>query len=179
MTEQISPNTEFVTCPRCGKPYDPRHSECPHCTLAVSPDSTQFTRPLNHFPTTIPTTGNGTNELDASTVIIIQALPSGTCIPLPARKATILGRAADTGIPPDTALVSLDDLDAQGHGVSRQHCLIEHSGSQLWVTDLGSTNGTYLNDQQLEPYRQYMLANGDRLILGTLHLAVCFEHPAF
>ena len=65
-------------------------------------------------------------------------------------------------------------LAAQQHGVSRQHCLIERRASGLTVSDLGSTNGTFLNERRLEQHRPYALVHGDCLILGTLHLAVFF-----
>ncbi|MCZ7541707.1 MAG: FHA domain-containing protein [Anaerolineae bacterium] len=106
--------------------------------------------------------------------MLLQALPSGICITLPPDAAVILGREMGGEAPQDYSLVALDKLDAQRHGVSRQHCLIERRASGLTVSDLGSTNGTFVNEHRLKPHRPYALVHGDRLILGTLHLAVFF-----
>jgi pSer/pThr/pTyr-binding forkhead associated (FHA) protein len=96
------------------------------------------------------------------------------CITLPHNAAVILGRDATNELQSNYSLVPLDSLDAQRHGVSRQHCLIERRASGLTISDLGSTNGTLLNEHRLEQHRPYTLVHGDRLILGTLHLAIFF-----
>lgn len=106
-------------------------------------------------------------------VVLVQALPSGYCFALPPQGSVILGRNS-ASVPPDAYLLPLDDLDAQNHGVSRQHCRLDRHASELTVTDLGSTNGTYLNERRLEQHRPYPVVHGDRLILGSLHLAIFF-----
>lgn len=60
--------------------------------------------------------------------------------------------------------------------VSRQHCLVEMDGSGVWIQDLGSLNGTFVNGEKIgqrdappdreatmvQPPRQ-CLRNGDQL----------------
>jgi pSer/pThr/pTyr-binding forkhead associated (FHA) protein len=53
--------------------------------------------------------------------------------------------------------------------VSRLHCRLEAVDGGLEVTDLSSTNGTYLNGQRIERAR---LTNGDCLRLGRVELKV-------
>jgi hypothetical protein len=48
--------------------------------------------------------------------------------------------------------------------VSRQHCELSLRGGQVWVEDLVSRNGTFLNGERLEGARP--LADGDRLDLA-------------
>ena len=43
------------------------------------------------------------------------------------------------------------------------------------MTDLNSVNGTYLNGQLLRPHEEYLVADGDQLILGTLHATIFFN----
>ena len=43
--------------------------------------------------------------------------------------------------------------------ISRKHALIEHRIDGYWVTDLGSVNGTYVNDQRISGEQR--LQNGD------------------
>jgi pSer/pThr/pTyr-binding forkhead associated (FHA) protein len=53
--------------------------------------------------------------------------------------------------------------------VSRLHCRLEAGADTLEVIDLGSTNGTYVNDQRIERAR---LTSGDRLRVGRVELTV-------
>jgi 3',5'-cyclic-nucleotide phosphodiesterase len=48
-------------------------------------------------------------------------------------------------------------------GISRQHARLDFDGRSWTVEDLQSTNGTFLNGQQLEPGRKYPVQIGDRL----------------
>ncbi|MBW2523903.1 MAG: diguanylate cyclase [Deltaproteobacteria bacterium] len=52
-----------------------------------------------------------------------------------------------------------------GDSVSRRHAQFEQSGSAWLVSDLGSTNGTYCNDEQVT--RPTRLVNGDRVKVGA------------
>ena len=49
-------------------------------------------------------------------------------------------------------------------GVSRQHAAIRRDGVHYWLTDLGSSNGSYVNDLALTAAR--VLRNGDRVRFG-------------
>ncbi len=164
----------MVTCARCGTRYSADRDSCPNCTLAFLPDEASHTRPLKRLPTIPPHSSSASEELTPHHVVLLQALPSGMCITLPHNAAVILGRDATNELQSNYSLVPLDSLDAQRHGVSRQHCLIERRASGLTISDLGSTNGTLLNEHRLEQHRPYTLVHGDRLILGTLHLAIFF-----
>ncbi len=53
-------------------------------------------------------------------------------------------------------------------GISRQHAMIRREGDHWWITDLGSANGSYVNDVAITAARA--LRNGDRIQLGTLVL---------
>ena len=53
--------------------------------------------------------------------------------------------------------------------VSRRHCHIELDSRGLSLKDLGSTNGSYVNDRLVE---ETSLNPGDRLMIGTFHLLV-------
>jgi len=52
----------------------------------------------------------------------------------------------------------------EGDSVSRRHAHIEQRGQVWWAIDDGSTNGTYVNDEQIS--REMGLANGDRIKVG-------------
>jgi hypothetical protein len=54
--------------------------------------------------------------------------------------------------------------------VSRSHCLVELAGEELKVTDLNSTNGTFVDGERVEGAA--MLAVGSLLRVGN----ICFKH---
>jgi hypothetical protein len=62
------------------------------------------------------------------------------------------------------------DIIVAGAGVSRAHCIIELAADKVRVTDLNSTNGTYIDNKRIE--RSEILAVGSVLRVGN----VSFEH---
>ena len=66
--------------------------------------------------------------------------------------AIILGRGEESAI------------QIQDHSVSRKHARIELATDGFHVSDLGSTNGTFVND---EPVERRVLSDGDYLRIGN------------
>jgi class 3 adenylate cyclase len=59
------------------------------------------------------------------------------------------------------------DIVVNGNEVSRRHALINpQAGGEVWLVDLGSTNGTYRNDRRVTQPAE--LADGDRITLGGI-----------
>ncbi|QQR88666.1 MAG: GGDEF domain-containing protein [Myxococcales bacterium] len=58
---------------------------------------------------------------------------------------------------------SENDLVLESDSVSRRHCRISRNGVQWRITDLDSTNGTYVNDEQVKDYN---LTRGDQIKIG-------------
>ena len=54
--------------------------------------------------------------------------------------------------------------------VSRVHCKLSAGAAAVEVTDLDSTNGTYVNGQRVT---RAMLKDGDRLGIGRVTFKVC------
>lgn len=61
-------------------------------------------------------------------------------------------------------------LRPQSDAISRQHCAFIVKGDRLYVKDLGSRNGTYVNEEQLTAAAQ--LKSGDIVRVGPLVLEV-------
>lgn len=66
----------------------------------------------------------------------------------------------------DEATIKIEDS-----GVSRQHATIRREGGHFWLVDLGSANGTYVNDAALTAAR--VLRDGDRVQFGTNLMLFC------
>jgi cytochrome c5 len=92
-------------------------------------------------------------------------------ITLPSPQARIGRHSTSKGTDPEI------DLADDDPGVSHAHALLTLSVDGVWLlTDLGSTNGTYVNDEQkpLTAGHSRALADGDRVHVGgwttiTLH----------
>jgi len=97
---------------------------------------------------------------------------SGRDVEIPLAKELNIGRL-------DPASASFPDVDLTSDGglekgVSRRHAKITRRGSEVFIEDLGSINGTFLNRKKLTPYLPQALKSGDELQLGKLILRVSF-----
>jgi len=98
---------------------------------------------------------------------------SGIDVKIPLTKEEVsLGRL-------DPASGSFPDVDLGNYGgaelgISRHHVNIVRRGSAVFIKDLGSSNGTFLNRKKLKPYLLEALKDGDELHLGKLALRVGF-----
>jgi hypothetical protein len=93
-------------------------------------------------------------------------------VEVPLTKAVNIGR-----LDPASASFPEVDLASDGgleKGVSRRHAKITRRGREVFIEDLGSINGTFLNRKKLTPYFPRALKSGDELQLGKLILRVSF-----
>jgi hypothetical protein len=168
-----------IRCVKCGKYCRPDIEACPSCghvfaprTIAVD-ESTEPIPPAKSPTLKLPAKdANAKLRFLPTASVILQFLPTGACLSLSLDQPMILGRGASED--PDRIL-DLTPFQGLLYGVSRQHCKLERRGDRLFVTDLGSTNGTYHNDQRLPPFEDQAIGHGDRLIIGALHVILRFR----
>lgn len=84
----------------------------------------------------------------------------------------VIGRKTD-GAP--AGLLDLTPLEGYIMGVSKQHVRIQDIGNGYQITDLGSTNGTRVNEERLIPNQPVFLPNGSRLRLGRMPLYINYR----
>lgn len=109
----------------------------------------------------------GAEKIDAESVCCGSAAgETNELIPITAQVLTSTGdivqlktRWTKLGREKDNDIILQDDGYA-----SRYHAWIAFEQDRYWVEDLGSTNGTLLNGQQLE--RRELLASGDKIKIG-------------
>ena len=164
--------------------------KCPNCQ-AEHPENTLFCDECGSF---VP----GGNQIETATMVVAEVswkereetsevpgeevipplclkltIPdSGRNVEVPLTKEVNIGRLDPTsGSFPEVDLTSDDGLDK---GVSRRHAKITRRGNEVFIEDLGTVNGTFLNRKKLTPYLPQALKSGDELQLGTLILRVSF-----
>ncbi len=104
------------------------------------------------------------------THLALRLLKSGACFSIPPEKESILGRASEKqSIFPD---IDLSPYRAFEEGVSRLHATITASNAEVIITDLGSSNGTFVNGIKIEPKVPRLLKRGDVVSLGKLKFEI-------
>src|SRR5215468_4750284 len=73
--------------------------------------------------------------------------------PLRMNREIIIGRSSDLD------MVLVEDM------VSRRHAKISSTESEVYIQDMGSTNGTFVNGEKTAG--RHKLAEGDRILVGT------------
>lgn len=154
-------------CPSCRHPLDPTWDRCPYCgysfvTVTPAPSETPTPAPS---PVPEPVAVPVTPELRETKVL--RPTPghfAWLAVLNGPRKGQEFRLKDDVFIGRDGTRceVVLEDLT-----VSDLHARIKHEEGQFILHDLGSTNGTFLNGEQV--YR-HPLSDKDRLQLGETHL---------
>ncbi len=98
---------------------------------------------------------------------------TGTAFFLSGGDETTIGRADPvTGILPDVDLTPVDN----NRSVSRRHAKIIHSGDDYHILEeVGTVNGTYVNDQRIPTGVPVTLHHGDLVKIGLISMKAVFE----
>ncbi len=97
-------------------------------------------------------------------LIVASGKSAGRSISLK-RNKLLIGRAEECDVRP------------LSEEVSRRHCVITVGPADVWVEDLKSRNGTFVNGSKIEPATRKKLADGDMIRVGSLELRVSQQSP--
>jgi K+-sensing histidine kinase KdpD len=87
----------------------------------------------------------------------------------------IMGRS--NGAPDIVTFFSEETADSLG--VSRAHVMLRPTENKLYIIELGSTNGTFLNGHSIGVNMPHSLSDGDYLIIGRMEVMVrIIQRPA-
>lgn len=112
-------------------------------------DDERTTNPNKTVVTVITSAPKKTASRDAC-LVVIYGDDLGRRIPL-AQDTTVIGRSSKCQV----------QIDQES--VSRNHARIQFNGTQYTIRDLGSTNGTYVNDDLID---EVNLRDGDQIKIG-------------
>jgi hypothetical protein len=166
------------SCYRCGRPAQLGEMVCAGCGAAFD-DDVDFAPPddTNDFRMQLAekTGPDFPSRLGISTFIptTVTLDMNGIRLDVPTVEVAILGR----GSQPENQeiLVDLSPFGAGDKGVSRRHLIIRRRGTLIYVADLGSRNGTWLNGQRLVAHGERLLRNGDEIQLSRLKFRVMYH----
>lgn len=91
--------------------------------------------------------------------------PRAAWIELPDKSTFILTRDCHIGRIEGNEIVNPDIR------ISRRNSVVQRQGNGYVLVDLGSTNGTYLNDNRI--FKPTRLKDGDVIMIGTVHYVFC------
>jgi hypothetical protein len=151
-------------CSECGARLT---SEAPPITLAYDPERLQHpSKPTEP----VASIGAETEPPPRHVALHLR----GVTIPLllPLRAEYLLGREGHGEIVPD---VNLEQYRGRELGVSRVHAQLRVVHQQVFLTDLGSTNGTRINNTPVPAHKPVRLESGDEIRLGKLYLKIYFN----
>jgi hypothetical protein len=119
-------------------------------------------------PPVAPSSSNSASLTDG--VVSLHLIESGMILHLAGQKEFTLGRVAEgQPILPD---VDLSPYEAYAQGVSRLHSSLKFNNQRIFITDLGSSNGTRVNGQKIMPNIDYPLNHGDVVALGKFKIQI-------
>jgi hypothetical protein len=167
----------MIKCSVCGAEHPENTLFCDECGSYLQGGNQKETDPLAAAEVTWmerEETIEVPEEEVVSPVSLKLSIPdSGRDVEMPLAKEVNIGRL-------DPASASFPDIDLTSDGglekgVSRRHAKITRRGSEVFIEDLGSINGTFLNRKKLTPYLPQALKSGDELQLGRLILQVSLQ----
>src|SRR5438034_4365534 len=97
--------------------------------------------------------GEGGQETAQWALRFISGKYQGGEFPLRMNREIIIGRSSDLD------MVLVEDM------VSRRHAKISSTDAEVYIQDMGSTNGTFVNGEKING--RAVLHEGDRILVGT------------
>ncbi len=170
----------MITCPNC------RHEEingalfCSECGARLVAANLPTTQNIPHGtsdaltfqvrpkspPAAVRTPGEEPDEAG----VALHLVESGQIMNLSGQTEYTIGRAAEGQfILPD---VDLSNYQAYAQGVSRLHAALKINNQRVYITDLGSSNGTRVNGQKIVANVDFPLNHGDVIALGKFKIQV-------
>jgi hypothetical protein len=114
----------------------------------------------------------GTAQLSQKSLVLIHFQDTARTLEIKPAKKLVIGRFDHTS--PTNPDIDLAPYGALEKGVSRQHAALELKEETLVLTDLGSSNGTFLNGQRLGANQSRVLRDGDEIKFGKIVAYVHF-----
>ena len=101
--------------------------------------------------------GTRKRRMTTTCLIVAEGMHEGTRYAV-GQGTTVIGRG------------SMCDIVLLDSAVSRQHARIIKRGEHFFIYDLGSTNGTFVDNEMIEPWEGVLLKSGSVVAIGETRL---------
>lgn len=165
----------MITCSSCGKRHIENTLFCDECAAYLQADQHKRTHPLNGQEVAWAEADPGASDAlgrrqRGPITLRLSIVDTARQIEFALDRELTLGRL-------DPASATFPDIDLAPEmgvekGVSRRHAKIVRRNGEVYLEDLGSVNGTYLNGKRLTPYTPHALHNDDEIRLSRVLLRV-------
>lgn len=157
-------------CPACQALNEAGAPECAYCGIPLGNVANSAVPTVRHPPGGITRNlpQEGEQEFPENGVAVFLTnyeRPFDICL----EEDFIIGRKTDEA---QGRMVDLSAFHAFNLGISRQHVRIQRVGNGYQITDLNSTNGTWLNGEHLLPNQTVKLPSAAQLRLGKMRLFI-------
>jgi hypothetical protein len=146
-------------------------SNARYCAFCNAPlDADKGVAPGSPILSELPALASGSSE--PARLRLLLFMPGiNRPIQVDGSREIILGRNLEKGSGPQgEPIVDLTPYEALDNGVSRQHVLVRPVEDGYEIRDMGSTNGTWLNQTRILPGRHYRLDGESEIRLGRMVL---------
>jgi hypothetical protein len=155
----------YVFCNQCGHRNPPASTFCSSCGAVLDKPSLR----TNVLPKTDPLL-DGIYDDDNAVVRAGEVEPGEVMLvvrqgPEIGTRYALVGEKMSVGRVPDND-IQLDDFT-----VSRQHAVLVRESNDWLLRDLGSLNGTYVNNERVE---EAVVRHGDAIQIGRFRLVAFF-----
>lgn len=161
-----------IICPNCNNEEPAGAIFCSECGTKLITSDGLLTATIQTTDSRIVDTGTEP-EPDTPTPVSeaqvsIHIIRTGQILPLVGRTEYTLGRISKgQSILPD---IDLSPYDAYSQGVSRLHATLKVRDNQLYIEDLGSSNGTRINNNKIASHQDQLVHHGDVIALGRFKI---------
>ena len=170
----------MITCPNCKYEEISGALFCSECGARLIASHLPTTQNLSHGnsgaltfqvrpkspPVSMPESSTEQEEAGVS----LHLVESGQILNLSGQTEYTIGRGAEGQfILPD---VDLSSYQAYAQGVSRMHAALKINNQRVYISDLGSSNGTRVNGQKIVANVDFPLNHGDVIALGKFKIQV-------
>ena len=169
----------MITCPKCKFEHPNDVRICTRCgsldpaTLII--DNHTFNLDIKELQTVSDDSSKQSEFVLPNDLLSIKI--GDERLVFPTDKRIVLGRGMRTG--GSYHAVDLTRFGGQQAGVSRCHADIQRNGvNEVVLTDLGSTNGTFLNGKRLSAFQAVTLHSNCEIYLSKLRMVITFEAAA-
>jgi FHA domain len=167
----------MIVCSNCKHNNMTGAMFCTECGASLGGADTTTTQAINSDRLREPVRNKGVIPPPPAVMVknwvTLHLMDTGQVLPLAERNEFTIGRISEgQPIMPD---IDLSPYQAYASGVSRLHAVIKREASHIFLMDLNSANGTFVNGKRLNPNVEHTLKNGDVVALGKLKIQILLK----